>query len=328
MLEPPSSAKAPRLLDEVRERIRSMHYSIRTEEAYLYWIKGYIRFHTLRHPRDMGQAELEAYLAWLANERQISASTHKQALSALLFLYRQVLRLDFPWLAEIGRPKSTRRLPVVLTPQEVTTVLQAIDPPYRLIGQTLYGTGLRLMEGLRLRVKDIDFEHQTIVVREGKGAKDRVVMLPAKLAQPLRIQLRSARAMWEADRANNVEGVWMPHALERKFKGAGKTWAWQWVFPMVDLSVDPKSGLMRRHHVQDQTFQRAFKKAVVVAKLVKPATPHTLRHSFATHLLQARYDIRTVQELLGHSDVSTTMIYTHVIKVGGAGVLSPLDALG
>jgi len=328
MLDQSSPAKTPRLLDEVRERIRSMHYSIRTEEAYLYWIKGYIRFHALRHPRDMGQPELEAYLAWLANERQISASTHKQALSALLFLYRQVLRLDFPWLAEIGRPKATRRLPVVLTPTEVTTVLQAIDPAYRLIGQTLYGTGLRLMEGLRLRVKDVDFEHQTIVVREGKGAKDRVVMLPAKLAQPLRIQLRAARAMWEADRANGIEGVWMPHALERKFKGAGKTWAWQWVFPMADLSVDPKTGLQRRHHVQDQAFQRAFKKAVAAAQLIKPATPHTLRHSFATHLLQARYDIRTVQELLGHSDVSTTMIYTHVIKVGGAGVLSPLDALG
>jgi integron integrase len=327
MPESPLPAKSPRLLDEVRDRIRSMHYSMRTEEAYLYWIKGYIRFHGLRHPREMGQAELEAYLAWLANERQISASTHKQALSALLFLYRQVLRSDFPWLSDIGRPKATRRLPVVLTPTEVTTVLAAIDPAHRLIGQTLYGTGLRLMEGLRLRVKDIDFEHQTIVVREGKGAKDRIVMLPAKLVDPLRIQLRSVRARWEADRANGVEGVHLPHALERKFKDAGKTWAWQWVFPMADLSVDPKTGLRRRHHVQDQAFQRAFKKAVTLARLVKPATPHTLRHSFATHLLQARYDIRTVQELLGHSDVSTTMIYTHVIKVGNAGVRSPLDQL-
>lgn len=328
MLDQSPPARAPRLLDEVRDRIRSMHYSIRTEEAYLHWIKGFIRFHGLRHPKDMAQTELEAYLAWLANERQVSASTHKQALSALLFLYRHVLRLEFPWLAEIGRPKATRRLPVVLTPSEVTTVLQAIDPAHRLIGQTLYGTGLRLMEGLRLRVKDIDFEHQTIVVREGKGAKDRVVMLPSKLAEPLRIQLRAVRAMWEADRLHGVEGVWLPHALERKFRDAGKTWAWQWVFPMNDLSVDPKTGLSRRHHVQDQTFQRAFKKAVLSVNLVKPATPHTLRHSFATHLLQARYDIRTVQELLGHSDVSTTMIYTHVIKVGGAGVLSPLDALG
>ncbi|RYY84480.1 MAG: integron integrase [Chitinophagaceae bacterium] len=328
MLDQSPTTRPPRLLDEVRDRIRSMHYSMRTEEAYLHWIKGFIRFHNLRHPRDMGQAELEAYLAWQANERHVSASTHKQALSALLFLYRQVLRLDFPWLAEIGRPKATRRLPVVLTPTEVTTVLQAIDPAHRLIGQTLYGTGLRLMEGLRLRVKDIDFEHQTIVVREGKGAKDRVVMLPSKLADPLRIQLRSVRAMWEADRLHGVEGVWLPHALARKFRDAGKTWAWQWVFPMTDLSVDPKTGLKRRHHVQDQTFQRAFKKAVTALNLVKPATPHTLRHSFATHLLQARYDIRTVQELLGHSDVSTTMIYTHVIKVGGAGVLSPLDALG
>ncbi|MDO9004059.1 MAG: integron integrase [Aquabacterium sp.] len=327
MFDQPPPATPPRLLDEVRDRIRSMHYSMRTEEAYLYWIKGFIRFHGLRHPRDMAQVELEAYLAWLANERQVSASTHKQALSALLFLYRQVLRMDFPWLAEIGRPKSTRRLPVVLTPTEVTTVLQAIDPAHRLIGQTLYGTGLRLMEGLRLRVKDIDFEHQTIVVREGKGAKDRVVMLPSKLAGPLRIQLRSVRAMWEADRAHGLEGVWLPHALERKFRDAGKTWAWQWVFPMAELSVDPKNGLKRRHHVQDQTFQRAFKKAVSAVNLVKPATPHTLRHSFATHLLQARYDIRTVQELLGHSDVSTTMIYTHVIKVGGAGVTSPFDAL-
>ncbi|MDI1260917.1 integron integrase [Aquabacterium sp.] len=327
MLDQPLPTKAPRLLDEVRDRIRSMHYSMRTEDAYLHWIKGYIRFHGLRHPKELGQAELEAYLSWQANERQVSASTHKQALSALLFLYRHVLRMDFPWLAEIGRPKATRRLPVVLTPEEVTTVLKAIDPAHRLIGQTLYGTGLRLMEGLRLRVKDIDFAHQTIVVREGKGAKDRVVMLPATLVEPLRIQLRASRAMWEADRLNEVAGVWLPHALERKFKDVGKTWGWQWVFPMADLAVDPRVGFMRRHHVQDQTFQRAFKKAVLAAQLVKPATPHTLRHSFATHLLQAHYDIRTVQELLGHSDVSTTMIYTHVIKVGGAGVVSPLDQM-
>ncbi len=318
---------APRLLDQVRERTRYLHYSIRTETAYVHWVKAFVHFHGLRHPRDMGVAEIEAFLSHLANAREVSASTHKQALSALIFLYDKVLGLPTPWLKDIGRPKGGRKLPVVLTPPEVQAVLAALAPQHQLLGQLLYGTGLRLMEGLRLRVKDIDFEHQTIVVRDGKGHKDRTVMLPERLASPLRHHLSRARAVYEQDRHNDVAGVWMPGALEIKYPRQGQTWAWQWVFAADDLAACPRTGVIRRHHVQDVTFQRAFRKAVALAGLVKPATPHTLRHSFATHLLQARYDIRTVQELLGHADVSTTMIYTHVLKVGGGAVQSPLDAL-
>jgi integron integrase len=315
------------LLDQVRERTRYLHYSIRTETAYVHWVKAYVHFHGLRHPRDMWVAEIEGFLSHLANERAVSASTHKQALSALIFLYDKVLGLPTSWLKDIGRPKGGRKLPVVLTPAEVQAVLSALGPQHQLLGQLLYGTGLRLMEGLRLRVKDIDFEHQTIIVRDGKGNKDRTVMLPARLASPLRNHLARMRAVYEQDRRNDVAGVWMPGALEIKYPRQGQTWAWQWVFAADDVAACPRTGVIRRHHVQDVTFQRAFRKAVTLSGLVKPATPHTLRHSFATHLLQARYDIRTVQELLGHADVSTTMIYTHVLKVGGGAVQSPLDAL-
>jgi integron integrase len=323
----PPPLQSVKLLDQVRERLRYRHYSMRTEQAYCYWIRGFILFHGKRHPSLLGCADLEAYLSWLANERRVAVSTHKQALSALVFLYQQVLGMDFPWLKEIGRPKTVRRLPVVLTQDEIARVLAALDPQHRLIGQVLYGTGMRLMEGLRLRIKDVDFDHQTIIVRQGKGGKDRAVMLPGKLAQPLKEQMSHGRQLWQHDREVDAPGVWMPDALDRKHPKAGLTWGWQWMFPMPHRSIDPRSGLERRQHVQDQAFQRAFKKAVNTAGIDKPATPHTLRHSFATHLLQARYDIRTVQELLGHSDVATTMIYTHVLKVGGAGVLSPLDAL-
>jgi integron integrase len=319
--------QAPRLLDQVRERLRYLHYSLRTEEAYVYWVKAFVRFCQMKHPRDVGAPEVEAFLMHLANERQVSAATHKQALSALLFLYDKVLRLNLPWFKEIGRPKSSPKLPVVLSPAEVTQVLAALDQKYRLTGQLLYGTGLRLMEGLRLRVKDLDFDHRAIVVRDGKGSKDRTVMLPDRLIEPLHQQIRHARLQWESDRDQHVPGVWMPGALEVKYPRAGQSWGWYWLFPAPDLAEDPRSSLIRRHHMQDQTFQRAFKRAVGLSGLAKPATPHTLRHSFATHLLQARYDIRTVQELLGHSDVSTTMIYTHVLKVGGGGVQSPLDTL-
>ncbi len=322
---PPLSAT--KLLDQVVERVRYLHYSRRTEEAYLYWIRAFILFHDKRHPRNLGITEIEAFLSHLANERHVAASTHKQALSALIFLYGKVLGQDLPWLQHVGRPKSGPKLPVVLTPAEVAAVLAAVDERYRLIGQLLYGTGMRLMEGLRLRVKDIDFGHGAIIVRDGKGGKDRTVMLPDKLITPLRAQLVRAHMLWSQDRATTDAGVWVPTALDLKYPKLGQTWGWQWVFGAAELSVCPRSGLRRRHHVLDKTFQRAFKKAVELAKLTKPATPHTLRHSFATHLLQARYDIRTVQELLGHSDVSTTMIYTHVLKVGGGGVQSPLDAM-
>ncbi len=318
--------QAPRLLDQVRERIRYLHYSIRTEQAYVHWVLAFVRFHELRHPSEMGQAEVEGFLSWLANERRVSASTHKQALSALLFLYEKVLGVDLAWMSEVGRPRSQKRLPVVLTHEEVARLLALLQGEHKLIGQYLYGTGTRLMEALRLRVKDVDFERRTIIVREGKGGKD-MVMLPATLVPALREQMARARVLWAADREAGVEGVHMPDALDRKYPRAASSWTWFWVFPQAQVSTDPRTGAVRRHHVFDQSFQRAFKRALGHAGIVKLATPHTLRHSFATHLLQGGYDIRTVQELLGHADVSTTMIYTHVLKLGGGAVRSPLDAL-
>ena len=319
--------QATRLLDQVRERVRYFHYSVRTEEAYVFWVKGYVNFHGLRHPRELGVPDIERYLSHLANERHVAGATHRQAMSALLFLYERVLGIELPWLGEIGRPKGSPKLPVVLTPEEVSTLLSLLDERYQLLGQLLYGTGMRLMEGLRLRVKDIDFGHHAIVVRDGKGGKDRTVMLPTRLIAPLKAQLQCAKRLWEQDRASGHSGVWMPNALEAKYPRQGQTWAWHWVFPADDLSVCPQTGVERRHHLYEGGFQRAFKRALTLSQIPKPASPHTLRHSFATHLLQARYDIRTVQELLGHSDVSTTMIYTHVLKVGGGGVQSPLDTL-
>jgi integron integrase len=319
--------RSSRLLDQVRERIRYLHYSIRTEQSYVYWVRVFIRFHDRRHPSELGGAEVEAFLSWLANVRNVSVSTHRQALSALLFLYQKVLLQDLPWMEEIGRPHRQPRLPVVLSVEEVMSILAVMDGEHRLFAQLLYGTGMRITEGLQLRVKDVDFAHGSIVVRAGKGGKDRVVMLPKTLEAGLSAQLVRARALWAADLAGGRSGVAMPGALERKYPKAGASWAWFWVFPQADYSVDPRSGVVRRHHIYDQTFQRTFKRAVNRVGLNKPATPHTLRHSFATHLLQSGYDIRTVQELLGHSDVSTTMIYTHVLKVGGRGVRSPMDAL-
>lgn len=318
-----------RLLDQLREQIRYRHYSLRTEEAYVHWVRAFVRFHgAARHPREMGREEIEAFLTWLAAERQVSPSTHKQALSALLFLYQQVLgQKDLPWLSELGRPKRQVRLPVVLTQAEVSRVLGEMPPASRLIAHLLYGTGMRLLEGLRLRVKDVDFARRVIIVRDGKGGKDRVVMLPASLERPLRAQLARARDLHAADRASGLAGVALPHALARKYPRAELSWSWAWVFPQAMPSRDPRGGEIRRHHVQDQAVQRAFKQAVQRARVSKPATPHTLRHSFATHLLQAGADIRTVQELLGHSDVSTTMIYTHVLRLGASGVRSPLDDL-
>ena len=319
--------KSVRLLDQLRERIRYLHYTISTEQTYVYWVKGFIRFHGVRHPAEMGRAEIEAFLSWLANERRVAVSTHKQALSALLFLYGKVLGVDLPWMNDIGRPRTKRRLPVVLTPDEVARLLCLMAGEHRLLAQVLYGTGMRINEGLQLRVKDIDFERRTVIVREGKGGKDRAVMLPESLIRPLREQLARARVLWADDCRCGRAGVEMPDALARKYPRAGASWAWFWVFPQADVSVDPRSGVVRRHHMYDQTFQRAFKRAVTCTGLTKLATPHTLRHSFATALLQSGYDIRTVQELLGHADVATTMIYTHVLKVGGGGVRSPMDAL-
>ena len=321
-------SQAPRrLLDQVRERIRYLHYSLRTEQAYVHWVRAYVRFHGLRHPKEMGQTEVEAFLAWLSAERRVSVSTHRQALSALLFLYQQVFGQALPWMDAIGRPVPKPRLPEVLSAAEVAAVLFMLEGTYGLLARLLYGTGMRISEALQLRVKDIDFDRRTIIVRAGKGGKDRVVMLPATLEPALKDQLRRSHVLWQADGRAGHAGVQLPDALERKYPRAGASWGWFWVFPQADLSVCPRTGVLRRHHVYDQTFQRAFKGAVQRVGIVRPATPHTLRHSFATHLLQTGTDIRTVQELLGHSDVSTTMIYTHVLKVSGGAVRSPLDAL-
>ena len=324
---PLPALQSSRLLDQVRERIRYLHYSIRTEQAYVHWIRAFIRFHRMRHPAELGGPEVEAFLSWLAAERRVSVSTHKQALSALLFLYQKVLGIDLAWMNEIGRPKSRTRLPVVFTHEEVGRLLALLDGDQLLVMQLLYGTGMRIMEALRLRVKDVDFAHRAMIVREGKGAKDRVVMLPASLVPALREQLAHARSLWAADRAAGRAGVHMPNALDRKYPRSGASWSWFWVFPQAESSIDPRTGAQQRHHLYDQYIQRAFKRALEQAGIEKPATPHTLRHSFATHLLQSGYDIRTVQELLGHADVSTTMIYTHVLKLGGGAVRSPMDAL-
>lgn len=318
-------ASPPRLLDQVRDRIRVKHYSIRTETQYVQWTKRFILFHGKRHPRDLGQKEIEAFLTHLAVAGNVSASTQNQALSALLFLYREVLEMEVPWLDKVVRAKRSQRLPVVLTKQEVRAVLERMGGVYGLMGALLYGTGMRLMECVRLRVKDIDFERGEILIRDGKGAKDRVTMLPASVIEGLQAHLKARRALFEEDRRAGMASVYLPDALARKYPNAPTEWGWQYVFPSGSYSVDPRSGEERRHHLDEKLLQRAMKKAVQAADIHKPATPHTLRHSFATHLLQAGYDIRTVQELLGHKDVSTTMIYTHVLNKGGRGVVSPLD---
>lgn len=281
----------------------------------------------MRHPRELGAREVSAYLSYLANERDVAAATQQQALSALLFLYKQVLEIELPWPNDLVRPKKPARLPTVLHVDEVMRLLDALRPEHALMGRLLYGTGMRLMECLRLRVKDVDFLRREILIRDGKGGKDRVTVLPVSLVTPLQRQLKAARILFEHDRAAGLPGVHLPHALERKYPEAGSSWAWFWVFPAVGLSVDPRSGIERRHHAHEKSLQRAMKQAVGLAGLNKPVSVHTLRHSFATHLLESGYDIRTVQELLGHSDVSTTMIYTHVLNRGGRGVVSPLDAI-
>jgi integron integrase len=281
----------------------------------------------MRHPREMGAAEVTQFLTMLANERRVSVSTQNQALSALLFLYRDVLGVNLPWLTALQRPSRPPRIPSVLTQSEVAALLGAMEGVTGLLARLLYGTGMRLMEGLRLRVKDLAFERQVLVVRQGKGDKDRVVMLPQSLREGLRAQLAQARALWEHDRAAGAPGVDVPDALAVKYPDLGCRRGWFWVFPAPRASVDPRSGVERRHHLYEERLQRAIKLAAAAAQTAKPVSVHTLRHSFTTHLLQSGTDIRTVQELLGHSDVSTTMIYTHVLKVAADGTASPLDAL-
>lgn len=323
----PDAPKPPKLLDQVRARLRTKHYSIRTEDQYVFWIRRFIRFHGLRHPRELGAREVEAFLSDLAVNGRVAASTQNQALSALLFLYREVLEADLPWLENLTRAKPSQRLPVVLTPAEVRAVLERMEGAHGLMARLLYGTGMRLMECVRLRVKDVDFGRNEIVIRDGKGAKDRVTMLPGALTAPLREHLQRRRAIYEDDLRDGRAAVWLPDALAKKYPHAATEWGWQYVFCSGSHSVDPRSGATRRHHIDEKLLQRAMKKAVAAARIAKPATPHTLRHSFATHLLEAGQDIRTVQELLGHADVRTTMIYTHVLNRGGRGVLSPLDRL-
>ena len=322
-----SDLRPPRLLDLVRDRIRFLHYSLRTEQAYVDWIRRYVIFHGKRHPSAMGAAQVEAFLTHLAAQRQVSASTQNQAQSALLFLYRQVLGTELPWLEGVVRAKPAQRLPVVLTRHDVRRLLAQLRGHHRLIGDLLYGSGLRLLEGLRLRVKDVELGRGEIVVRNGKGGKDRITMLPVALRSRLGEQIDSVRALHARDLAAGHGFVWLPPALARRYPAAPRELGWQYVFPAAHRAVDPVSRCVLRHHVSDLSFQRAVRQAVRHAGIDKPATPHTLRHSFATHLLEDGYDIRTVQELLGHADVSTTMIYTHVLNRGGRGVRSPLDAL-
>jgi integron integrase len=301
------------------------HYSLRTERAYSDWVRRYIRYHGMRHPSQMGEAQVTAFLSSLANERHVSASTQNQALAAILFLYREVLRQEIPWLDGVVRARRPRRLPVVLTREEVDAVFDRMGGTHRLMARLMYGTGLRLMECLRLRVKDVDIARREVIVRQGKGAKDRRTMLPAALLADMRAHLRIVRLLFDADRARGIAGVELPDAFAVKSPGAAVEWGWHWVFPQDSLSTDPRSGIVRRHHAYDETFQRSLKQAARRAGIVKPVSSHSLRHSFATHLMESGYDIRTVQELLGHKDVSTTMIYTHVLNRGGRGVVSPLD---
>ena len=323
----PDTQNSPKLLEQVRAKLRVKHYSIRTERAYLDWIRRFILFHGKKHPAEMGAPQVEAFLSHLAVEGNVAASTQNQAKSALLFLYREVLGVHLPWLENVAKAKTPQRLPVVLTIGEVKSVLDRLEGTLWLMASLLYGSGLRLMECVRLRVKDVDFEMHQLMVRDGKGAKDRVTMLPAALVEPLKAHLARVKRLHEEDIAAGYGEAYLPNALARKYPGAGRSWGWQYVFPSRNLSVDPRSGVTRRHHADEKALQRAMKRAVAAAGINKPATPHALRHSFATHLLQSGYDIRTVQELLGHSDVSTTMIYTHVLNRGGRGVASPLDRL-
>jgi integron integrase len=314
-----------RLLDQVRELIRIRHYSIRTEHAYLQWIRRFILFHGKRHPRDMGADELTAFLSNLAVRRKVSASTQNQALHAILFLYRDVLKINLPWLSEVQRAKRPQHLPVVFTREEVKALLAQLDGTMWLMAALTYGGGLRLLECLRLRVKDVDFHYRQLVIRDAKGQKDRVTMLPTRLMDPLRTHLSRVCQLHEADLREGYGRVHLPYALATKYPNADRDWGWQYVFPSKRRSIDPRSGIERRHHAPEDALQRAVKRAIHKARIVKPGSVHTLRHSFATHLLESGYDIRTVQELLGHADVKTTMIYTHVLNRGGRGVLSPID---
>ena len=322
---PAAAPQRPRLLDEVRSRVRRLGLARRTEEAYVGWIRRFILANGKRHPRELGGPEVEAFLTALATEGNVAASTQNQALSALLFLYREVLGMDLPWLQNIQRAKQPARLPTVLSRDEVSRLLDQMNGVCWLIASLLYGSGLRLLEAMRLRIHDVDFARRELVVRRGKGGKDRRTMLPATLISPLLSQTEEARRVHRIDTAAGFGEVWLPDALLRKYPAAAREEGWQYVFPARHRATDSRDGAIRRHHLDESTAQRAVKRAVAAAGLNKRATCHTLRHSFATHLIEGGYDIRTVQELLGHSDVSTTQIYVHVLNRGVSGVRSPLD---
>lgn len=321
-----SSASEPKLLERMRDIIRMRHYSIRTEEAYLRWVVRFVRFHGMRHPEELGAAEIRQFLTHLAVQGKVAASTQNQALNALVFLYRHVLEIPFPDVEEVVRAKKPQRLPTVFTRAEVHAVLQNLQGTPWLAASLMYGSGLRLLECLRLRVKDIEASSRQVTVRDGKGAKDRVSVLPDGIVAPLERHLARVRTLHAEDVEAGYGTVYLPNALARKYPNAATNWAWQYVFPAANRSTDPRSGETRRHHVSESAVQKAVTHAVRKAGMTKPGSCHTFRHSFATHLLEAGYDIRTVQELLGHADVRTTMIYTHVLNRGGRGVRSPLDA--
>ena len=325
---PGATPGAMRLLDRMRERIRLRHYSVRTERAYVAWVRRFVLACGKRHPREVGGKEVEAFLTTLAVSERVSPSTQNQALAALLFLYREVIEVELPWMYEIVRAKQSRRAPVVLTRSEVYAVLDRIEGRRWLMAALLYGTGMRLLECCRLRVHDVDFQRNEITVRDGKGGKDRRVPLPQRLRGPLLRQMTAVRRQHEQDLAAGHGSVHLPYALERKFRAAARELGWQYLFPAQQLSNDPRTGVHGRHHADESVVQRAVKAAVRAAGIVKPATCHTLRHSFATHLLESGADIRTVQELLGHVDISTTQIYTHVLNRGASAVVSPLDRVG
>jgi integron integrase len=325
--QPTTGTRKPKLLDRVREALRSRHYSRRTEQTYCYWVKWFIFFHNVRHPAEMAEPEINAFLTHLAVKDRVAASTQNQALSALLFLYRHVLDREIGDLGEVIRARKPKRLPVVMTHEEAKAVLGQLRGDKWLMASLLYGAGLRLMECLRLRIQDLDFACNEITVRDGKGAQDRSTMLPLSLVAPLRKHLEEVKALHEQDLSEGWGRVQMPHALDRKYPNAAADWRWQWVFPQESRWKNTKTGQQGRHHVHETILQRAIKEAVRKAKIVKRVGCHTFRHSFATSLLDRGYDIRSIQELLGHKDVSTTMIYTHVLKKGGRGVRSPVDEL-
>jgi integron integrase len=314
-----------KLLDRVRCRIRVKGYSIRTEKTYVSWIKRFILFHDKRHPQEMGKPEIEAFLSYLAVNLNVAASTQNQAFNAILFLYNHVLNTEMPQNINAIRSKKPVRLPTVMTRDETMRIIEAMTGTYQLMAKILYGSGLRAIECVRLRVKDVHFEMSQIIVREGKGKKDRITILPNEVNFPLKEHLKYVKHLHENDLARGFGRVYLPYALARKYKSADKEWGWQYVFPAKSLSIDPRSGIKRRHHIHDSVLRKAIKKARKMASITQPVNCHTFRHSFATHLLESGYDIRTIQELLGHKDVNTTMIYTHVLNKGGRAVISPLD---